>query len=567
MKNLSTRILLGTACAAALAATPALAVDIEVPNGDFQNRDNMDAGAPAPMVQSDDRYPRYNGLDGPDANATLDDYEMGHWRNWDKRHNGGELRIWNPGVQGVDETPQGLLDVGFGGFDASGDANGYVMVVRSRYLLKDLADGGTYGNSTTGATYGSNRTVLDLDTNDNGLRDDDPLDPLGGLQPAVTIVNDSGLGTGAYDSGESFRRTEGATQILSDTFDPTSRYILSAAVGRLPDTIAQGGSENYGTDKGTGGVPDGSGYDASEFAYSLGLAAGGLQEDFSLYGGWVQDGTLVAESYTGDGNDATPAINGWDTATAYYTPDPLTQAAMNALAGEAIQIRAHALADPDRQDVRWVVYDNVTLTRIVAGDTDENDKVEFTDFTTLSNNYLGAATGQDWSTGDFDGDGDVAFADFVLLSNNWGATNAAPDSAQADSDSAVNAGEAKLIVGADGSLSIEGGNVDLNGYSITSASGLLNPDGDNNSSPFTFYISNSATDVTAGNLGTFANVDGLLVLDASINPADLGNLDLVFQYGTAAGSITGDVEVVPEPTSLALLGLGGLVLTRRRRVG
>jgi hypothetical protein len=93
-------------------------------------------------------------------------------------------------------------------------------------------------------------------------------------------------------------------------------------------------------------------------------------------------------------------------------------------------------------------------------------------------------------------------------------------------------------------------------------------DGDNNASPFTFYLANTTGDLSAANVGTITNVDGLLILDASVNPADLGILDLVFNYGTAEGTIQGAVEIVPEPISLALLSLSGLLaMRRRRRVG
>ncbi|XAL98913.1 PEP-CTERM sorting domain-containing protein [Phycisphaeraceae bacterium D3-23] len=46
----------------------------------------------------------------------------------------------------------------------------------------------------------------------------------------------------------------------------------------------------------------------------------------------------------------------------------------------------------------------------------------------------------------------------------------------------------------------------------------------------------------------------------------LGESDITFEYAGADGqSVAGQVIVVPEPGSLALLGLGGLALLRRRR--
>jgi len=367
-------------------ASSAGAIDVLVPNGDFEVRGTYD-----PVADGVDKYPQYNHGFDADGSGTVEQDEKESWRNWDKRHNGGEGRMWNPGAVGV--ASQGLVDVGFGGLDASGNADGYVVVLRSRYLLKFLADGGTYGNSSTGANYNTSVTRLDINTNVSTL-----------------TVSDPALLTGAYDGGASFRPTEGMTQILHDsTFDSTAKYTLTAAVGRMPDTVAEGGSTNYGSDSTSAGD-----YPVFWAGYQISLAAGGLQADHSQYGGYVQDGKVIVSDDTQN-----PAVNTFATATAAYLPNPATQAAMDALAGEKLQVRLHVKADPARLRAGWAAFDNAALTKIVAGDSDENDAVDLNDGSTLVGNF-GTSTGMTWGDGDFTGDGGVDLNDGSLLVGNFG---------------------------------------------------------------------------------------------------------------------------------------------------
>jgi len=152
----------GTSCLVMLIASLALAhlasaqeTPIEIPNASFEARADFD-----PFSEGTDKYNLWA--------------EEG-WQHFEISHNGGPLRIWNPGTPGVDETEQGALDVGFGGDAPDGD---YVIVVRSRQ-------------------------------NDSTNSPDDPQ----------------------------IRDFEAAAQILDATFDPTRTYTLSAEVGRLAGSI------------------------------------------------------------------------------------------------------------------------------------------------------------------------------------------------------------------------------------------------------------------------------------------------------------------------------------------
>ena len=138
---------------------------ITIPNAGFELRETFD-----PFPESTDKYNKWG---------------QEFWRHFEVDNNGGPLRIWNPGVPGVDETTQGSLDVAFGGNAPEGK---YAILVRTRY-------------------------------NDNEM-------------PEIRPIRD----------------WEAAAQILEATFDPTMTYTLSAQVGRLPYGEAEGGSVNYTPD-------------------------------------------------------------------------------------------------------------------------------------------------------------------------------------------------------------------------------------------------------------------------------------------------------------------------------
>ena len=136
----------------------------------------------------------------------------------------------------------------------------------------------------------------------------------------------------------------------------------------------------------------------------------------------------------------------------------------------------------------------------------------------------------------------------------------------------------------DGSFPAEGGNItvtasggDVNaaGLDFTSASASLIPAPGTDAAPFTFFLSNTESQVTYGNLGnavTFADGSSTTL---SVG-ATAGASDIVAAWGDGANPVAFPVgptapppgnEVIPEPASgtlLMLAGLFGLAMRRRR---
>ena len=264
------------------------------------------------------------------------------WRHFEVDNNGGPLRIWKPGDPATPAANQGIITDGFGGMASDGD---YAVVVRARY-------------------------------NDNEYTVDDPNTP---------------------NINEAQRDFEAAVQLLTDTFDSTMRYVLTADVGRVPASAAEGGSDSYTS--------------PLWYGASLMFAAGGTNVSGATYAGRVDGGEIVGRT---DVFGEIP-VNVWTTVTVTIEPNPA-----NAIYdGMPIQIRLAALEDPaDHSLTPWAAWDNVALTveevSAIPGDTDGDGDVDDSDLGTSFANYtgpVGAAGNKTAADGDTDGDGDVDDSD------------------------------------------------------------------------------------------------------------------------------------------------------------
>jgi hypothetical protein len=184
----------------------------------------------------------------------------------------------------------------------------------------------------------------------------------------------------------------------------------------------------------------------------------------------------------------------------------------------------------------------------------------------LSSN-LGQTSGQTWADGDFNGDGDVdAFqfdggGDAQLLSSNIGISSAASEIAMSGVENAAPGSAAAIYNDSTGELIFDvGSGIGVVGLQAIGNVLVGNID---NGSIFGAPVQLDANTIAFFNAGGLpVGEDSLgLVLTAGLTQGDLG-----FSYTPVGGTTTVvDVTIVPEPTSLALLGFGGLFMIRRRR--
>lgn len=130
-------------------------------------------------------------------------------------------------------------------------------------------------------------------------------------------------------------------------------------------------------------------------------------------------------------------------------------------------------------------------------------------------------------------------------------------------------GTAELIVYTNtGTILLDGNNVDISSFQIVSVGSGLVVDADGNPVLLAGSDSTTAYYLEHQNLGDpNVNVNGTTSL-GTLYDTTKDTKDLKFKYTELGGAtIEGAVTytTVPEPATLALFGLGGLVLLRRRR--
>jgi hypothetical protein len=201
----------------------------------------------------------------------------------------------------------------------------------------------------------------------------------------------------------------------------------------------------------------------------------------------------------------------------------------------------------------------------IYGDTDLDDDVDSSDAGNLIPNWTGplaASTGtKTWGEGDTDNDGDVDSSDAGRMIPNWTgplAGNLIPSPGVADLVYNPATGGVTLVPSS--------GDGVITNFVLKSAGGFLPP---HNCAfcNFTYYSDPNEMSETDFSFVGFSGPHFM----GNIMPAgmDLVALEAFLTQATYAGALGGeggDLDlVIPEPATLALMGLGGLLVLRRRR--
>ncbi|MCC5830973.1 MAG: PEP-CTERM sorting domain-containing protein [Phycisphaeraceae bacterium] len=229
------------------------------------------------------------------------------------------------------------------------------------------------------------------------------------------------------------------------------------------------------------------------------------------------------------------------------TPGVIEQTVGN---GETIEFRARVGRTdfPGRAGGEWhymaLGMDNLKIVALEAGDVNGDLQVDIDDASVLLTNF-GTTSGATWTDGDFNGDGAVDIDDASLLLGNFGTSYSSP--AAGEIEVTIDVANKQVIIEANevALLRLEDPSGNIISYDPAVPFSTVNP-------------------VTPTLVGEFMLGD-FITGTAVIGFENFENQEVIIGHQLLGQDrIDNTFILIPEPASLALLGLGGLALLRRR---